>query len=126
TILKPNFVICATANGTDLSVDVASDGTDFMVVWTDALTIRATRVTSDGAVTPTCGKPILNGPGTPSIAFGSGNYFVVWSWETDSTTNHMYGARLAPDGTLLDPSGVDLLLAGGQSYPAVASNGTDF
>ncbi|WP_375771542.1 hypothetical protein NR798_11810 [Archangium gephyra] len=62
----------------------------------------------------------------PKVAYGGGKYLVVW---TDVRDGRIYGARMKPDGTLLDPEGLRLnthpehLFA---SNPNVAYDGEDF
>ncbi len=65
----------------------------------------------------------------PAVAFDGTNYLVVWSdtrnW--DSTGVDIYGARVSPDGTVLDPDGLIICnAAGNQGFPHVAFDGTNF
>ena len=64
---------------------VASNGTDYFVAFQDqrnaSSDIYGARVTSAGVVTDPAGIPICNDPfsqSAPSVAFGGGNYQVVW------------------------------------------------
>jgi hypothetical protein len=58
------------------------------------------------------------------VAYGSGKAFVVWG---DVREGDIYGARLKPDGTLLDPEGLRLnLLDETGREPAVAYDGKNF
>jgi hypothetical protein len=63
----------------------------------------------------------------PDVAFGGGNYMVVWS-DSRATYYRVYAARITPQGSVLDPNG---FLVGPstntyQYYPAIAFNGTQF
>ena len=60
----------------------------------------------------------------PDVAFGGGKFFVVWN---DIREGEVFGTRVKPDGTLLDPEGIRINIGdepGGS--PAVAYNGTHF
>ena len=62
--------------------------------------------------------------GPPAVASGSGKFFVVWP---EVREGGIYGARLKPDGTLLDPEGIRLnpTTEVGRA-PAVAYDGKNF
>lgn len=63
----------------------------------------------------------------PDIAFGSGLYAAVWSDERYGMYR-IFGARITPDGTVLDPNGI-VLGPSSSSYqytPSVVHNGTNF
>ncbi|EYF04949.1 Hypothetical protein CAP_3760 [Chondromyces apiculatus DSM 436] len=68
----------------------------------------------------------------PAAAFANGTYLVVWedhrerpplSGPFTSPTPHLFAARLAPDGTMLDP---EPLLLGRGHTPTVTTNGSAF
>jgi hypothetical protein len=61
-------------------------------------------------------------------AFDGTNFFVVWTDSRGGTKSpDIYGARVAPDGTVLDPGGIPIAVnSGAQNQPTVAFNGTDF
>lgn len=64
----------------------------------------------------------------PEVAFGSDNYMVVWSDTRIGGGFNIYGARVSPAGTVLDPDGI---LIGrdsddGQYEPSIAYAGTRF
>ena len=132
TVLDPEQIwISTAANAQDLP-DVASDGQDFLVAWQDERVtgfreIYAARVSADGAVLDPDGIPVSTGGCcrfTPAIAFGGGNYLVVWVHPSAFTD--IRGSRVTPGGTVLDPSGIPISVGGRWHWePAVASNGTD-
>jgi hypothetical protein len=133
----------ALPDGADISTapsaassDVAFDGTNHLVVWSRTeqagglrRRVYAARVGPDGER--------LDGPGIVvtehahpltsdvSVSFDGTNYLVVWS---DNRTNHqdIFGARISPQGVLLDRDGIAVSRAfGEQSHPVVAFDGTN-
>jgi hypothetical protein len=110
---------------------VGFDGTNHLVVWSapgSDYDIEAARVTRAGAVRD--GIPIsvstsANNQTAPDVVFDGTDYFVVWQ-DNRSGSADIYGARVAPGGTLRDGAGI--LIAGGiegQVTPAVVFDGTN-
>ncbi len=64
----------------------------------------------------------------PEVAFGGGNYMVVWTDRRSGTYYRIYGARVTPQGTLLDPNGFQIgpTVNAYQYYPSIAFDGTRF
>lgn len=61
--------------------------------------------------------------------FGGGNYMVVWTDYRSGSAYQIYGSRISPAGTVLDPSGIELgpaTAASYQYYPSVGYNGTRY
>ena len=90
----------ARAEGAQTEPAVASDGTDYLVVWSDYRPngvsghIVGARVTASGTVLDGTGIVISTGAGTqrtPAVAFDGTNYLVVWSDFTVGAT-HLRGA----------------------------------
>jgi hypothetical protein len=87
---------------------VASDGTDYFVVWNDhrnqsSTDIYGTKVTSEGQVVHPEGLAIRSGPGNQSpqtIACNGSNYFVGW---IDSS--RIFGTLIDRDGGALSGDG---------------------
>jgi hypothetical protein len=117
----------------------AFDGKNFLCVWYDAhygvvdsANINGTFVTESGDTSPSftiCGAE--HEQACPCIAFGDGNYFVAWLDWRNTPTVSVYGARVAPDGTVLDPNGWkvadlynSLQLSGGNNELDVAYDST--
>ncbi len=88
-------------------------------------------------VTPTC-DPLgsafyvyYDGPTpsqlAPEITFGGGNYFIVWS-DNRNSNYQIYGARVTPAGSVLDPSGIMITRNANQYqlYPSVTWGGTRY
>ena len=62
----------------------------------------------------------------PSVAFDGNNYLVVWTDWRDTLNNiSVMGARVTPDGTVLDPMGFPIDTMGGP-YASVGFDGTDY
>lgn len=138
TVRDPNGIPISTASGLQASPSVATDGTDFFVVWTDdgrgaSHQIIGSGIAADGTVTHPAGialNPTPEAQDFPEVAFGGGNYFVVWQ---DGRANpgvpgptDIYATRVN-NGTVLDPSGILINASvGPQRAPRVAYNGTQF
>ncbi|GEL73251.1 Ig-like domain-containing protein [Myxococcus virescens] len=121
---------------------LASDGTDWYVVWEDernalngaaSWDIFGARVTAAGTITPTYGTnltPSVSGGQTdPAIAFNGTDYLVAWTdYRNSSTTRYdIYAARVSRTGTVSAVGGFVLSNASGsQAAPAVASAGRDW
>ena len=113
---------------------VASDGTNFLVVWQDqranvTADLFGARVKADGTVLDPQGIAISTAASsqvTPVVAFDGTNYFVVWR-DLRNGNNDIYGARVKTDGTVLDPMGIAICTdAAVQALPAVAWNGVNY
>ncbi len=87
---------------------------NYLVVWDDARAgpadIYGARVTPQGEVLDPGGFPISiasSVQGSPEVAFNGTNYLVVWTDNRNGTPD-AYGARVSPDGTVLDASGIPI------------------
>jgi hypothetical protein len=100
-------------SGTSKYPAVAFDGVNYMVVWHKTATstqddIYGARVTKDGFVLDPEGFIICDAPmnqNYPTIAFNGTNYLVVWyDWRSNNVEGDgsAYGARVTPNGTVLD------------------------
>ena len=113
--------------------EIATDGAGtFLVVWQqgtlyfEAETASVYVLRLDAAGRPLDRQPIaLSATGgsqeRPRVVFSAGVFFVVWHDLRNGRDWDVYAARVKPDGTVLDPSG--MLVAGGvanQASPAVA------
>lgn len=100
--------------------DIATDGTDFIVVTGNTGTnsfgtdIYATRVSGAGAVldaTPLHLANDANGVAPPSVVFDGTDYVVVWIGASSSSSpgyGEVYAVRVAPDGKVLDTTPVEI------------------
>ena len=115
-------------------VGIASDGSDFLVVWGGGYPadILAARVDAQGRLKDTAALvifPMVNGsPGRnndyPEVAFDGVNYFAVWQtllWDSlGNPEQAIFGGRVTPAGVVLDPDGIRLTLPTGPQAPVNA------
>jgi hypothetical protein len=135
TVLDPEGIAVSTAAGWQYFPAVASDGSDFLVVWQEerdsgGTDIYGARVNSSGGILDPGGFAITAPSDThsrPALAFNGTNFLVVWEQYVNHWICDLYGARVSPDGTVLDPDGIAIsTAAGGQRSSALASDGTNF
>jgi len=97
---------------------LASDGTNYFAVWVDnrdgSNVIYGARI--DGrtglSLDPAAFQVSPSGiddAAYPSVSFNGTNYLVVWA-QWSAAGEGFYGARIAPDGTNLDPASLPLFL----------------
>ena len=134
-VLDSADIAISTVPGWHSDPAIAFDGTNFLVTWMDYRNgsygdIYATRVTRQGAVLDPSGIPVTTDSGDqlyPTIAFDGTDYLVTWMDARGGSNYDIYAARVTPQGTVLDPSGILVSAAADyQSYPAVAFGGTSF
>jgi len=133
SVLDPAGLVISTASGPQEYPDVASNGTTYLVVWQDkrsgSYDIYAARVTSAGTLLDPGGIPVSTATGDqlhPAVVFDGTNYLIVWE-DYRSGNYDIYGARLGPDGSVLDVAGIAISSAtGAQQWPAMAFDGTNF
>jgi hypothetical protein len=121
----------ALTAGTQATPRVASDGTDFLVVWTEwnaaQLSIYGARMNAAGELLDAAGGfPIAAGQAgcdMADVAFDGQNYLVVWQ-DSRGGDLDVYGARVSPAGPVLDPAGLRLCdEPGDQGFPRVVADG---
>jgi hypothetical protein len=113
---------------------VATNGTDFLVVWNDQRNdpyyydIYAARVTADGAVLDPDGFPVCMADysqHSANVAFDGVNYLTVWS-DGRRSYDRIYAARITPGGNVLDDTGLAVSTRmRTHSFPAVAPCGSN-
>jgi hypothetical protein len=127
-VLDPTGIVIPGSNQQTPAVAFC-DGV-YLVVWEDNRynTIRGTRVTTAGEVLDSASFVITNYFAfNPVVTSDSNNFLVVWGDARNVLDDNIYGARVTPDGTVLDPAGIAISRAsGGQRYPAVACSGSGF
>jgi len=132
-VLDPSGIAVSTANAHQWYPALAFDGTNFLVVWQDSRSgsydIYGARVTPAGVVLDPSGiaiSRVANDQCWPALAFGGTDFLVVWQDSRDGSYD-IYGARVTPDGVLLDTSGIAIsTAASNQESPALAFDGTNF
>jgi hypothetical protein len=110
-------------------VGAASDGTDFLVVWSDGRKhpdggVRYTVITDEGQRRFSSGRviPGISGLGAAAVFF-NGSEYVVFLLGADRTSNQLAAQRISRDGALLGPA---QYLHGNFRFLDVAWNGTTF
>ena len=136
-LLDPTgFVICQAVNNQHNPHLAYGSGT-FFVAWRDYRNnttypdIYGARVSTAGKVQDPGGIPISVAAYyqyEPHVVFGGGQFFVVWyDYRTHPSWSDVYGARIKPDGTVLDKSGIAISKAyRHQHVPTAAYDGTNF
>ncbi|MCX6842733.1 MAG: hypothetical protein NTX53_10670, partial [candidate division WOR-3 bacterium] len=133
TVLDPGGIVISEAADDQSSPAIAFDGTDFLVVWTDERSgssdVYGARVTPQGAVLDSSGiaiSPMAGNQYFPSLVFVGTNFLVVWS-DGRAGNSDIYGARVTPQGAVLDPDGFVISQAAyEQRSPALGFDGANF
>jgi hypothetical protein len=132
TLLDPNGLVISSGMSAWRSA-IAYGAGSYLVVWQQipqdlsGWDIAGARVGTNGSVLGPTGIVISSAPntqGNPAIAFDGSKFLVVWEDQRSDSRGDIYGARVAPAGTVLDASGIPVsTAAGAQHEPAVAANG---
>lgn len=131
--INPTLIAIADVNGWHSMPAVASDGTGYFVVWSDSrgstYDIYGARVDEAGTLLDTAGISISSAAGNqsiPAVAFDGCNFLVVWD-DQRSGNHDIYGARVTPNGQVLEPEGIPICSTiSSQSNPSVASDGENY
>ena len=130
TNLDPAGIPISVAPNNQLAPDIASNGSVFMIAFHDQSVggndIAGAIVTSTGTVTRFDISRAAMTQQNPTIAWDpAGSVFVVaWEDQRSGTDIDIWAARVQPDGTVLDTSGV--LVSGGagdERLPAIEAAG---
>lgn len=138
TVLDVPRITVALPSGSYSQVSlpaVASGAQNFLAVWQalrpDNTTddIRGSRITDAGSVLDPTGLNISTAPETrfsSTVGYDGTNYLVVWA-DGRNGNNDIYGSRVSPAGTVLDPSGIPIVTVAGSQYnPSVAFDGFNY
>lgn len=132
-VVDANGGVTAIGSGISISTGdqrkprVASNGTDYYVVWEDYRAgyplAYGVKVTSAGSVASASGTamPITSySQSVPNICFGGVNYFVTWS-----DSYRISGCRVSPAGAIVDPAAINIDSAStAKSSPAACWDGS--
>src|SRR5581483_8869895 len=138
----PVIVPVANANVITYQPAVAFGQSSYLAVWMDdraddisgsistsGRDIYGARIAPDGTLLETTAFPIVVAPGqqtNPWVIFDGTNWLVFWSDDRNpDNLGNTFVARVAPDGTVLDPLGVPLFPAP-SPYRTSAITGLDF
>jgi hypothetical protein len=131
------FTVSKAANQQEFPA-VAFDGTNYLVVWTDARSatttgsdILATRVRPDGTVLDPAGIAVSTAIGAqrePAVAFDGTRYLVTWRDSRDlPALEDIFAARVTTAGVVQDTAGINVSSTDDVAFrPAVAFDGTNF
>jgi Secretion system C-terminal sorting domain len=138
-VLDTNGIAISTANNIQNYPSVAFDGNNYLVVWQDyrnnpdTSDIYGSRVDPNGVVIDTSGIAISTAASNqenPAIGFGNTGFVAVWTDERNGSNNFdIYGTRISPEGTIIDPSGFAISVIANfynQSMASVSCDGTNY
>jgi hypothetical protein len=123
-----------SAHGPQSAPALARGQTNLLVVWEDQRVVAergvfGTRLTPQGEILDPTGIPICTASGRQSwvnVAWGDPNYLVTWT-DTRNGSGEIYGARIDPQGNVLDVDGFPISTGPGWAgCPDVAWDGTNF
>ena len=133
-VIGPEMPICPTfgpAPKNQENVEFAASPYGYLAVWQDSRGTNGTdifgcRLTASGQVLDVFGIAISDSAGDqtdPAVAWNGQEYLVAWS-DRRAASQHIYAARVRPDGLVIDRQGIPLSgTTGAQAYPKVASDG---
>jgi uncharacterized protein (TIGR03382 family) len=106
---------------------VASNGSVFLLVWSDGADIYGSRIDPAGTILDTI--PISTASGVqsqPQVASNGTDFLVTWTDGRNADTD-IYAARVTGAGVVSDPSGIAIYTGTRvQEWPHIASNGSDY
>jgi hypothetical protein len=132
-VLDPSAIAISTAPADQVSPNVATDGTNYLVVWEDyrndatsGADIYGARITGAGAVQDPGGIPISTAASdqlAPAVAGGSSGYLVAWQDGRNLATSgaDIYGSRVNSSGSVLDAGGIPICSVNGAQYSAAVA-----
>lgn len=118
--------------GLPFAPDLAFGSGDYLAVWgysaifqgnhTRGAILTPALGASGLQISPWVGDGLASYPTDPAVAFDGANFLTLWVDPADPAAYRIYGARVTPGGSVLDPSGFPLTASGSPSAtaPAVA------
>jgi hypothetical protein len=116
TVVDRTSIPIATGGGSQAGPEIAFDGANFLVVWSDAsprnrdvFDIYGARVSMAGVVLDPGGFEIsreARAQTNPAVAFDGSDYLVAWSDYRSGVGYDIFAARVTPSARVLDPSGL--------------------
>jgi hypothetical protein len=116
-VLDTTGTLLSYAANYQTEADVASDGQDYLAVWTDLRTgstghdcaIYGTRFSNDGRpLDPSSFRISQWSSHAPSVAYGADCYLVSWLTDFGEDSSQLWAARIGRDGVPLDTSPIRL------------------
>ncbi|MBM7115691.1 TolB family protein [Archangium primigenium] len=134
TVLDTSDISISKSGNGQYTPTVASDGTNYLVVWHDTRhgnsALYGARVNEMGTVLDTSGIPLATSGYSrfnPKVAYGGTSYLIVWCEYRSNTSYDIYGARVSSDGMVLDTTGIPISSDATSQYdPTVAYDGANF
>jgi hypothetical protein len=134
-VLDAGGIAVSTAAGDQTSPAVASDGSGFIVTWTDGRNLGTTgedvyaaRVDGGGTVQDPGGIAVSTASAdqrAPSLVWNGADFVLAWEDRRSGTSYDVYAARVSSAGAVLDTAGIALSTpVNDQRYPHVARDGT--
>jgi hypothetical protein len=128
-VIDTNGILIYERDGNQIKASIAYDGTNYLVVWEDGGDIKGARLTPQGVVLDTMHIAMTSDiEENARVYFGNGMYLLVWQRKPGTyEPADIYGARITPDGTVLDPDGFPISTASNsQSSPDLFFDGENF
>jgi hypothetical protein len=137
TVLEAGGIAVSTAAGDQTSPAVASDGSGWLVTWTDARNLGTTgddvyaaRISGAGTVQDATGIAVSTAAGaqrSPTVAHDGTGWLLAWEDRRSGAFADLYAARVNASGSVLDAAGIPVSTAAGdQRAPSLAWNGANF
>ncbi len=135
-VLDAGGVVVSNAEYGQTVPAVASNGTDSFATWMDFRNLHfdivGSRITNTGSAQDPLGILVTTGLApqvAPAVASNGTDSLVAWQdYRSGQPTADIYAARIAADGTILDPEGIAISTVAGsdETSPAVAWDGTNY
>jgi large repetitive protein len=133
-VLDTTPIVLSSALDSEPTPAVAFNGTNYLVAWVRSeeaarITIRATRVTRDGAVLDPGGLVVAGlaqWSTQHTVASDGAGYLVAWEDQRFGCCS-IFGTRVGAAGNVLDPGGIPIATRGReQRRPASGFDGTNY